>query len=69
MDYEDYAEVLCGVGEEFPDIDHAKDHFEALLEIIYGTRSLDHFESHLEEVAQVLGLNIPRSELKLRKDS
>lgn len=69
MDYE-YCEYSYKdyFNEEFSDyrdlqrsVEHAEDHFKAIVDIIYGDGELDavDFEGHLDEVATLFGMKLP----------
>ena len=56
-----YYEKECQISEDLQrDLEQAKDHFQGVLEMVYGRRKWDkmEMERHLDEVSFALGIKI-----------
>ena len=66
-----YQEILEEKGlmriDDMPDIEHAKDHFNGLLDVIYKHKDINDLEWHLEEIGFVLGVELPKGEPQIRR--
>lgn len=48
---------------------HMKDHMIGLIEALYSTsKPIEDIENHLEEIAHVLGINIPKTPLRVKRE-
>jgi hypothetical protein len=59
LEYPDTSDGFVSANE----IQHAKDHFEAVLDMLYKKKSIQEMHAHLEEIAAVLGLEDELKEL------
>lgn len=64
LEYPDAQEGFVSENE----IKHAKDHFEAILDMLYKKKSIKEMHWHLEEVASVLHLENELKELDLGEE-
>jgi len=72
----DYDDEFYGVHDEpslicpvtIDDWKHGKDHFQGVLECLYGYKSLKDLECHLEEVCYMFNINLPEPKRKLPTD-
>jgi hypothetical protein len=55
--------------DDMPNLDHARDHMEKVLEALYGGASLNDLESSLEEVLSVLEMQMPKGKLVVKKST
>lgn len=71
MDYDEpnyyYANHDADDWVHIDQLDHARDHMQALLDILYGENTVDNFEDHLEEICLVLDIKLPLNSLTVRK--
>jgi|GEM_PF-5658700 len=61
--HDDYVHV-----DDLPDLDHARDHMQQVLDALYSGASLESLENSLEEVLSILEMKMPSGPLTIRKE-
>jgi len=57
----------CFPENESVDLDHARHYMKNILDMLYGSASIDEFENDLEEVCAVLNMKLPENKINLRR--